>query len=163
MKHWKDKSGELKKYMTYWLKREKRFRPLVKYNMGLLLVWREEHEIDKDGNAVFGKASKLSNKNRDIYGVDFMLTFAKDLWDLGSVGQRKRVMWHELCHPQIEFDDEGVPVRDNENRIKIWLAPHDLVMNTFRDEIDTFGLSAGQLEPAEILSKAYRAHMKANR
>lgn len=162
MKYWKDETGVLQKYVNYWLKHAPRaFAPLSAFKVKFLLVWRADHETDNaTGRAIAGKASLLSNKTRDIYGYDFMITIARDLWKELSKKQRSRLMWHELFHCRVEFDDSGEAVLDNEGRLKLWLYYHDLIIPSFEDEIKRFGFAADDLTTAERVSQLYAASKK---
>jgi hypothetical protein len=158
MKHWRDRTGELDKYVRYWLKNEPMFRPLLVHKVKILTCFRDEHEMDKDGMAVFGKTSKLGSKARDLYGYDFMLTFAFDLWQASTRVQKKRVVWHELYHCGLITDDEGAPKTDAEGRTCLYIQPHDVVVKSFQDEIEKFGLESHEVSAAVFLRRAYKEH-----
>lgn len=160
MKHWKDKTGEIQKYVTYWLSKDKKFQHLNgegKLAIKILCCFRDENEWDRsEGRAILAMTTKEGARNRDLYGVDFRLTVAHNLWVELSKKQRARLIWHELSHMTIEYDEDGVPLRDNEGRIKLFIEPHDLVVRTFKDEVSQFGLKSDDVSTAKFMGAAYR-------
>jgi len=154
MKHWKDKTGALEKYAKYWLVKEPAFKQLK--DIDILFCFRSEPDFDSDGGVILAKASKLGNKSRDVFGYAFMIVVAHDLWREMSKRKKLQLMWHELNHLQITYDEDGTPITDAEGRVKIWLLKHDLVVRSFTSEIEKFGLSAEELPTAKFLSRAYR-------
>ena len=160
MKHWKDVSGELKKYADHWIKKELAFKQLK--DLEILFCFRSEPDFDDDGELVAAKASKMGTKQRDVFGYAFMIVVAHDLWKEMSKSQRLRLIWHELNHLQVQYDEDGNLMTDAEGRVKIWLQKHDLVVRSFKDEIEKFGLDAGTAPTAKYLGRAYRTYKETN-
>lgn len=155
MKHWKDKSGELDKYVEYWLKK-KEFPEITEFDLNILTVFREENEWDKDsGDMIAAKTRCLNARDRDLFGYDFMIVFASNVWQEMNKRQKLRLVWHELYHCRVVFDEDGNAETDKDGRIKTFCAQHDLSIKTFADEIKRFGLSGDQLAIAKFLHEAY--------
>lgn len=84
-----------------------------------------------NGKVVLGKARKVTGLNAylaqpepDEVPVDadvdfFVIEFAEDEWAKLDTDQREALVDHELCHLQVEWDDET-------EEITLKLRPHDL-------------------------------------
>ena len=130
--------------------------------MEILFCFRSEPDFDDDGGIVLAKASKLGNKQRDVFGYAFMIVVAHDLWREMPKKKRLRLLWHELNHLQIMYDEDGNPETDAEGRVKTWLQKHDLIVRSFKEEIEKFGLDADALPTAKYLGRAYRIYKETN-
>jgi hypothetical protein len=159
MKHWRDRTGELKKYADYWLDKGE-FEHLTKFEMRILFCFRETNSFDDDGYPVIAKAAKVPPRERDLYGFDFRLTWAHNLWTEMGRKQRLRYMWHELNHLQVETDEDGHMVEDRDGRVSTFISRHDIVIRRFEAEIDRFGLGGDEVLIAAYLAKKLREYKK---
>lgn len=153
VKFWRDKSGSIEKYADAWRAKDKTFSHLKDVN--ILFAFRSKHETDRDGFAIAAKAKKLSNRDRDLFGFDFAMLVAHNIWRELSKRQRARLVWHELLHFQLQYDEDGMVKKDKQGRIKLALLRHDLVIRSFRAEVEKFGLSADELDVSKFLAKQY--------
>lgn len=100
MQFQKDKTGELDKAVRYIIRK---FRPDLDA-LEFICVWRDKEKI-VDGKLVLAEVMKLSNKNRDIFGYDVMLEVDENAWASMSTPEKKKLIFHELQH--IQLDHEG--------------------------------------------------------
>lgn len=122
---------------------------------------REKPTYDEDGQEIAATAHKLSNRERDLYGSDFEICVYLPYWDELADEQRKRLIYHELLHCWVAEDEEDAtyPAYDNDGRIIIGIVPHDLVVKTFKAEIEEFGLQSGDLPLAEFFYNQYKRYL----
>lgn len=123
---------------------------------------RENPTYDDDGLPIAATAARLSNRERDLYGSDFEICVHLDNWEELTDAQKIRLIYHELLHCWIARDeeDEDYPAYDKDDRVIIGMVPHDLVVRTFKAEIEQFGLQEGDLQLAEFFYKQYKKYMK---
>ncbi len=150
-----DGRGKLEKLAKKVIRKNKEFRHLKHANM--LYCYRKPARIDKDGLVVAGQARKMPVQARDLFGVDFVIEMAWDVWKYLSKKAKYRLMWHELNHCQFVIDEAAQPVRDRHGRIKLALERHDLVIKTFRGEVKKFGVAGHE----KAIGKFLRAKAKA--
>lgn len=159
IRYYKDKTGKLKKFADKIIKSEKDYLPLK--HLEILFVWREgKPKRDPDGGWIAAEASVLSARNRDIFGFDAQIEVSIAIWDTLSPEWRRRLIWHELRHLEVEMEGDGsgklVPARDKAGRIVISLVPHDISLRTFKAEIDKFGIDTDDLETFRFITSRYR-------
>jgi hypothetical protein len=143
VRYWQDTTGALKEMYRKVLKAEnERFNHLehVKFNF----TFRDPPDEADDGGEtriVAGRAKKLSPREHDIYGYNFEIEIAAEYWKNADEKARYRLMWHEMTHCQLEYEDDGVtPKVDKASRIKCYVVPHDISIRTFVEEARKFGL-----------------------
>lgn len=115
----------------------KHFRDLSR--LRFLFVWRSEPRKSEEGEIIAAQAVRLPPQWRDIVGCDVEIEVARPIWKELSKNEKRRLIWHEINHVAIVYDDSGLPKRDGANRIRILLRRHDLNVRTFLDEIKRFG------------------------
>ena len=122
---------------------------------------RQDPTYDDDGNTVAATAHKLSNRERDLYGSDFEICVYMEYWETLVDEQKKRLIYHELLHCWVEPDpeDDSYPKYDKDERVVTGILPHDLVVKTFKAEIEQFGLDSGDLELAEFFHAQYEEYL----
>jgi hypothetical protein len=99
---------------------------------------------DKDGILVLGKMKKASDLDRELKPFDFALILNATAWEELDAKQREALVFHELCHGQIQEDEEtGLPKRDEKGRKVYRIRKHDL--EEFRDVVAEFGLYKSDL------------------
>jgi hypothetical protein len=151
-KYWKDDKGDLEKIFKPLI--EKHFPNLTQAQF--IYTYHDKPTFDDEGEPIAAFARKIPNKERDIYGPDFEISVFQEYWITLSDKQKRRLAYHELLHPRIEMEDEDsdTPALDDNGRLITWIEPHDLVIKTFKQEIEVFGLSKGDVKVAEFLSNA---------
>lgn len=159
-KCWRDSSGEIEYHSGKWLE-EGEF-PLLP-EVSFLYTFVDPPRLDTNGLEIIGQAKKLSNSSRDVFGFDFMIEIAHERWKEMGEDERSKLVWHQLEHCAIRLSNQGDVVIDSCGRTKIYLKKHDLVgFNTFRLEVEQFGLSKGELEMLKFLSTAYKNRTEKN-
>lgn len=125
---------------------------------------RETPTYDEDGMEIAATAQRLSNRERDLYGSDFEICVYSEYWETLDDSRKERLIYHELLHCYVEpdEDDESYPKYDRDDRVVIGMIPHDLVVKTFKAEIEQFGLAEGDLKLAEFFYKAYKKYLNQN-
>lgn len=79
----------------------------------ILLVWRDSWSPDQDGRETIGQCKKLTDPQRLIHGVDFLILLSRDRWEGLEPVQRRALIDHELCHAAVSMDQEtGEPKLD---------------------------------------------------
>lgn len=128
-------------------------------NAKFIFTFRNKPTYDEDGYEVAAYARRVANRERDIYGTDFEICVYAPLWEELSDKKRERLIYHELLHCRIDEDEDapGIPAYDSEDRVSIYIEPHDLVVKTFQKEIETFGLEGHDLKVAKFMTNAYKA------
>lgn len=123
-------------------------------------VFRDE-AAKKNGKVVFGTARKVSGLNAflatgevDEAGIQhgdadfYVIEIAEDEWQELTQAQRIALVDHELCHCQVEWDDDGAPT--------LKMRPHDL--EEFREIVDRHGLwEPGVTHMAAAMARAQLA------
>jgi hypothetical protein len=176
----KDMTGKLEKAVKYTIDKH---RPDLDC-LNFLCVWRDKEKLS-DGKIVQAEVYKLSNKHRDVFGMDVMLEVEINNWKSLSTEEKKKLIFHELEHVQVEYeldkDDEdedeveedktaqqifeelikdekheGQPKRDKEGRVVFYIVPHDLEIKRFRSELLKFGLSPEEEAMRQYLNFIYK-------
>lgn len=154
--HVQDKKGELAKIARKVLRQNKSFRVLKKIE--ILWVWRlgETPRYDDEGNLVAAQTRKLPNRERDLYGFDVEVEVFKQTWRKRGMKAKRRLIYHELRHIEVEVGENFKVNYDDDGRIIINIVPHDVYVATFEDEIKKYGLAGHDVNQALVLSKALR-------
>ena len=151
----KDHKKELKKYFKMCLDKWPEFKPLKRLHF--LFLWKlNEPRFDEEGGFVVAQTRKLPVRERDVYGKDVEIEFCRQLWQDMNPKKRLRVMYHELKHICPELDENFNWIIDDDGRLKFKLIKHDIVVKTFKDEVDEFGLMSNDVPAATILAEALR-------
>ena len=104
------------------------------------VCWKQKGGA-KAGKSVLGKCSKPSGLLLFFSELDFVIWLAADHcrdWNFTN-HQLEALVYHELCHAGVEFDDDDQP--------KYGLLPHDVEM--FTSELDRYGLWMDDLKRAK--------------
>ena len=148
-----DDENVLRGYCGQVMKDHKKFRILTR--LRFLFIWRiGEPEFDnKDGGMIVASVRKLPTRERDMYRKDIELRVNYDHWQEMSESQRYRTIFHELSHVEIEVDEGFEVVLDEDERIKFHTKGHDIVIKSFKEEIEIFGLDPEWTRQVVELSK----------
>lgn len=82
--------------------------PLEEARIGLLF----RDEAPRSGKRVtMGQAKKVAPAEKALIPYDFIIWFARDIWESITPQQRFALVDHELCHCGIELDDGGAKTK----------------------------------------------------
>jgi len=144
---------------------EKYFPELL--NLKFLYVWRTKEKMD-NGKIVVADVTKLSNKDRDIWGYDVRVEVDNNEWSEYLPKDRKKLAYHELLHIILIYEDDEqedgeVTLKkkalklDSDDRVCFSMKPHDISIERFRAELEKFGLSKEEREIRRFLNEVYEA------
>lgn len=131
-------------------------------NCNFLFSFRDSKIYDDEGMEIAAQAKLISKRERDLYGYDFELLFYEDLWNELNRKQKMRLVFHELLHCQVDYDEDDNVAIDKDGRVVTYITPHDVVVKTFKREIELFGISPSDMETAMFFSQQL-ARMKKSR
>lgn len=157
-----DKTGELERvYKRVVEKYEDDFGFLAN-NSNFLFTWRDREQLDDEGKPIAATARVINKRERDLYGYDFEINAHKEYFDELSETEKDRLIYHELLHCVVLPDEENpdYPATDNDGRNIIFCQPHDVIIRTFKKEIERFGLRGSDIDTAKFLAKQYRNYIK---
>ncbi len=106
------------------------------------VCWKQKGGA-KAGKSVLGKCTKPSGLLLFFSDLDFVIWLAADhcrAWEFTN-HQLEALVYHELCHAGVEFDDNDQP--------KYGVLPHDLEM--FTGELDRYGTWMDDLKRAKLV------------
>jgi hypothetical protein len=160
-KHRRDESGELFGFAKQIVKKKPEFKLLK--SIRILFTWRDTPRKDDEGAPVAARASKLGPQLRDLMGKDAMIEVYEGVWSRLDKPWKRRLIEHELRHIRVvtkEEDGQEIIDRDKEGRVKVEIVPHDVVIKTFKDEIEEWGISITDLITVKYLADVYRRQKK---
>jgi hypothetical protein len=94
-------------------------------NANFAFAWNRTWKEDADGILVFGKAKKVSEPERTMMGIDFLVLLNGAAWANMAEEAQIALLDHELTHCAICEDDDGEPKRDEKERICYRMRKHD--------------------------------------
>jgi hypothetical protein len=132
----------------------------VAENAKFIFTFRDKPMRDDEGNMIAAFAKAVSNRERDIYGTDFEICVFEELWDELTAQQKEQLVYHEMLHCRVVEDEEieGEPAYDNDGRVIIYIEPHDVIVKTFKREIEVFGLQRRDLDVSKFLALHYKKY-----
>lgn len=122
----------------------------------IALAWRKETNPDVDGHLVLGRCVKLSDLQREMLKLDFVIVLNKQVWDdeRFTVEKKRALIDHELCHAAVSEDDDGARVYEDGKPV-FRVRKHDI--EEFRCIIERHGCYKYDLEKfAESILKKYK-------
>ena len=145
-KHFQDTIGKISKIANRIIKEEPDYAPLKHLN--ILFVWKEgKPSTDEDSRPIVACATVLPKKIRDLFGFDVSVEVNEDIWTRLTSDWKYRVCWHELRHFSVEMDEEThQPIRDKDGRILVHTKSHNIVVKTFKEEIEKFGVEVEEMD-----------------
>jgi hypothetical protein len=135
-----DDQNILREYCGKVMQDHKKFRILTQ--LRFIFTWRVgEPEFDKkDGGMIIALVRKVPGWARDILKKDIELRVNFEQWWAMSDSRRYRLIFHELSHIKLEIDEEFKVVLDDDERPKFHITGHDLIIKTFVEEVELFGV-----------------------
>lgn len=127
--------------MERLIKEVEDFAPLRKAK--IIIVWKSGWKPSKDEILKHAQIRKLSELEREIWGDEFdmCMLLHRELWQSARFSEEEREMdiFHELCHPVPEIDDQsGDQLQDEKGRLCWRLRNHPI--QRFPEEIERYGL-----------------------
>ena len=154
---WKDTSGVLESLGNKIIKEKYPILQSIKVNY----VWRNHREWIIEGEyAKRATVRKYNKRDRDIFGYDVQVEVAADLWVKASDRDNYRTIDHELRHVEIPLDEDGNPKSDSVGRTRVEIMDHDVIIETFEEELEEYGISKDMIPTYKKISKAYRKYKK---
>lgn len=143
MKFYADSNNDLKR--TFTKVKQRYFKGANLDLAKIQYVFWEGEKRTNDGRIVRGETRIPSTRERDIYGIDFIISISGDFWDdEASAKDKIRLAYHELKHCIIVCKNSNkqiIPQKDKEGRLKVKIRPHDINLNLFLSEVQVVGLS----------------------
>lgn len=90
------------------------------------IAWNTGWREDADGHTILGKCSKRKDLDRELTDFDFIISLNEDVWPHLEDGQKYRLIWHELCHAELKYDNDGSVLKDDKDRIVCRIRSHDI-------------------------------------
>lgn len=165
MKHQLDNHNAIKKIFDAVVEEYPDDFDFVVRNANFIFTFRDKPMYDDEGNPIAAQAKSVSNRERDLYGTDFEICVFEELWDTLTEKGKKRLVYHELMHCRVEpsEDSEDEPSYDNDGRVVTYIEPHDLIIKTFKREIEVFGLQQMDVDVARFMSVHYKKYREAKK
>lgn len=120
--------------------------------------------MDSEGGLIAAEVSKVSNRDRDLYGFDIRVEVDTEYWKKCLKEEKFKLAYHELSHISPVFVTAGDPdsgiKEDKEGRLKYKLLQHDIVIKRFKAELEEFGLSKEEERMRRTLNKIAKMHAK---
>jgi hypothetical protein len=149
-KHWRDRKGIIEEIAAPMI--AKHFTHLK--GAKIIYTFRHPPKFDTgDEKFVAGSARSIPNKERDTYGFDFELCVAHEVWKRLSPEQRRRLLFHELCHMEILIGEDMQPIMDEVGRLGTFIEPHDINIRSFKREIIRYGVDAADVDSVHFLKR----------
>lgn len=101
------------------------------------IAWREGWKRDKDGLLKCGQCKKRNELDRTLGEYDFVILLNREAWRGFDGRQRERLIFHELCHAEIETDANGDEKRDEAGRLVTRGRKHNI--QEFREVVEKYG------------------------
>ena len=96
------------------------------------------NETPKEDTEVMGTTTMFSKKIRDLFEIDFLIDINRDYWRNFDKIDKEKVVYHELCHCVVKKNKDNTIAFDKEDRVKIALKKHDIVLERFQSELDKY-------------------------
>lgn len=155
-----DTTQQLEKCTNFLIKRYSEDFDLLK-NIRFLFVWKlGDPEYDDEKRPLHAKIKVCSVRERDIYGKDVELRVHQDSWNDMTKAQKTQLIYHELLHVNVVVNEDFELVYDDDERLKLGIIPHDLVIRAFEREIEEYGLPSQYTQVVNELSKKVKKNAK---
>lgn len=117
----------------------------------IALAWRYGWNEDKDGRLKLGQCRKADDVSRDLHGYDFIIFLNYEAWNKASFTelQMRALIDHELCHAEVDLNEDDEPKVDTAGRTVYRIRGHDV--EEFHEIAARYG---GWTQGLEQLAKA---------
>lgn len=126
----------------------------VKIDLGFAMAERNEKTgepvgfaLKQHGVRALAKVRIIPLKDRVMGRGDAEILIDKDWWDTATEPEQRAVLDHELCHLEVRFNESGV-VKDDFNRPKLQLRPHDYQIGWFVNVAKRHGPASAEVQQA---------------
>jgi hypothetical protein len=92
----------------------------------IAILWRYGWKRCRDGHLKGGEMRLCAEVDRELHGFDFVMALNFKLWSELDENCQVAIIDHELCHAQVDSDDEGNVRMDEKGRICYRIKKHDL-------------------------------------
>lgn len=108
-------------------------------------AFRNGWKSNKDGQLTLGKCKKVSELDKQFQGFDFIIILNFEAWTKHlNETQREALMFHELCHAAVAYDQNDNKKTDARGRTMYRIKRHDI--EEFGDVVAKFGCYKQDLE-----------------
>jgi hypothetical protein len=126
--------------------------------LNFLFVVRDKERFS-EGQLVIADTTKLSNRDRDLFGFDVRIETDINYWS--KTTNQSKIAYHELCHIEVELEDDETP-KIKDDRVVFHITPHDLCLKRFISELKLYGLTKDEEKIYRILRKIRKKHGSEN-
>lgn len=92
----------------------------------IAIMWRYGWKRCRDGHLKGGEMRLCAEVDRELHGFDFVMALNYKLWSELDETCQVAIVDHELCHAQVDDDDDGDVRVDEKGRICYRIKKHDL-------------------------------------
>lgn len=112
----------------------------------IVLAWNTSWKADVDGHLRLGQCRKCAELDRELHEYDFVILLNQQVWNTAEFTERHRIALidHELCHADVELDDNDDQKRDAHGKIIYRIRKHDV--EEFAEIIQRNGIWKNDLE-----------------
>lgn len=114
-------------------------------NARIALAWCNSWKPNADGQLTLGKCRKATDLDRQLHERDFVILLNQQAWNGAGFDDHKRraLLDHELCHADVEVDEDGEPVVNAAGRTIYRIRKHDL--EEFQAIVERYGCWKGDI------------------
>lgn len=155
-----DSTGQLERCTSFLIRRYKEDFDLLQH-IRFLFVWKMgDPEYDDERQALSAKVKTCPARERDIYGKDIELRVHLSSWMDMTKAEKTQLIYHELLHIRVVTNEDFELVYDDDERLKLEIIPHDVVIKAFQREIDEYGLPVQYAQVVRDLNKKVKVNGK---
>ena len=118
----------------------------------IMYAW---NETPKEDTEVMGTTTVFSKKIRDLFELDFLIDINKNYWMNFDNIDKEKVIYDKLSDCVVKKNKDNTIAFDKEDRVKIALKKHDIVLERFQSELDKYGLSYDEQDLYKYLKAKY--------
>ena len=124
----------------------------------IVLFWHEGWTADADEVLQLGACRKRTDIDRELSDCDFLIELNREAWRPMLPEKREQLVFHELMHAQLVFDENGDAKRDERSRLLCRVRKHDVM--GFRFEYERYGLGSLSAYAQAAIADAERPLLK---
>lgn len=162
----RDTSGQIERIAKRLIKKREEFdtlRRAIKRGLRILYLWKigaSAFYNKKEGTFSAAETKKLSNYTRDVFGFDVSIAVHQKTWKDYVKKDRKRTLFHQLMHIDPQENANFKAERDKYGRLEVTLRPPDVVVTTFSEELEAYGLDPNHVSDTRKLAIALQKRDK---